>query len=536
MKVIVCKNYEEMSIEAAAILKEQITQKPDSVLGFATGSTPIGVYKRLIEMYERKEIDFKDIKSFNLDEYYPIAPNDPQSYHYFMEENLFNHINIDRNNTHIPDGQTKDPESECDNYEKAIAEHGGVDLQILGIGRNGHIGFNEPGQLLNAKTHLTALTEDTIDANSRFFEDSSLVPTHAITMGIATILSSKKIVLLASGRSKRNVVNLLLSNDITTGNPGSMLKVHHDVTLICDEEAYTEKYIGVDIGGKSIKIGMVENHTITDRRTIKTDTLTSGEAIADAIVSACKDIMKTYDIQAIGVGTPGIIRDDKVSASNVPFKEFPLKEYLSDKLGMNISVQNDAACAALGEQIAGAGAGAKNMLLVTLGTGIGGGIIIDEKIYMGQGASAEVGHICIDLDGLPCSCGSKGCWEQYASAAALEKQAVQAIAENPDSFLAKLYKSEPSAKSVFNALSQGCKTAETVFEKYCDYLSSGLKSLINVFDPESIVISGGISNSGDILLESLKKRLAPFDSIKIATLKNDAGIIGAAGINLMSKA
>lgn len=415
MKVIVCKNYEEMSAQAAEILKEQISVKPNSVLGFATGSTPIGVYKKLINMYERKEIDFKDIKSFNLDEYYPIAPEDSQSYHYFMEENLFKHINIDRNNTHIPDGRTEDPETECINYEKAIAEHGGVDLQILGIGRNGHIGFNEPNRLLNSKTHLTALTDDTIDANSRFFEDLSLVPTHAITMGISTILSSKKIILLASGRSKRNAVNMLLSDYITTDNPGSMLKVHNDVTLICDEDAYAEKYIGVDIGGKSIKIGVVENNIIKERRTIKTDTLSSGRAIADAIISNCKEIVGTHNITAVGVGTPGYIRNGKVTAANLPFDDFPLEEYLSEQLGTAVSVRNDAVCAACGEQIAGAGIGASSMLLVTLGTGIGGGIIIDGNIYTGSGAAAEVGHMCIDLNGERCSCGNIGCWEQYAS-------------------------------------------------------------------------------------------------------------------------
>lgn len=236
MRIIVCDNYDEISLKAAKLVASQVTLKPDSVLGFATGSTPIGLYKKLIEMYNNKEIDFSKVTGFNLDEYYPISPENPQSYHYFMKTNLFDHINI--NKTFIPDGETKDPKKSCDEYEDMISSYGGIDLQILGIGQNGHIGFNEPDDNLNTSTHLTKLTESTISANSRFFDDIKDVPTHAITMGISTILKSKKIVLLASGKNKHAAVKELLTENINTNLPATMLKVHPDVVLIVDKEAY----------------------------------------------------------------------------------------------------------------------------------------------------------------------------------------------------------------------------------------------------------------------------------------------------------
>lgn len=219
-----------------SFVASQLTLKPDSVIGFATGSTPVGLYKKLIEMYNNKDVDFSQAVGFNLDEYYPISHDNPQSYHYFMKKNLFDYINI--NKSFIPDGATKNPEQECENYERLIDEYGGIDLQILGIGQNGHIGFNEPDDTLNTSTHLTRLTESTISANSRFFNSIDEVPTHAITMGISTILKSKKIILLASGKNKHNVVKELLTNDINTNLPATMLKVHRDVVLIIDEEAF----------------------------------------------------------------------------------------------------------------------------------------------------------------------------------------------------------------------------------------------------------------------------------------------------------
>ena len=185
-------------------------------------------------------MDFSEAITFNLDEYYPISPDNEQSYHYFMEQNLFSKVNINRANIHIPNGCCKDPDAECEAYEAAIEEAGGIDLQILGIGQNGHIGFNEPSRDLNTSTHLTDLTESTIEANSRFFASVDDVPKKALTMGISTILKSKKIVLMACGASKRDAVRELFNEDINTDVPATLLKVHPDVVLICDKEAYGE--------------------------------------------------------------------------------------------------------------------------------------------------------------------------------------------------------------------------------------------------------------------------------------------------------
>lgn len=237
MRLLKCENYTELSLKAAQIVAGQITLNPQSVLGLATGSTPVGMYNELVKMYNEKRVDFSDIRTFNLDEYYPISADNPQSYHYFMEENLFSKINIKKENTHILDGKCSDTFAECDNFEKLIAQNGGIDLQILGIGQNGHIGFNEPAENLNLLTHLTTLTESTVRANSRFFDDISDVPTKALTMGIGTILKARKIIILANGNGKKEAVKALLTDSITTDVPASMLKVHSDVTLICDKEA-----------------------------------------------------------------------------------------------------------------------------------------------------------------------------------------------------------------------------------------------------------------------------------------------------------
>lgn len=237
MRLLKCENYTELSLKAAQIVAGQITLNPQSVLGLATGSTPVGMYNELVKMYNEKRVDFSDIRTFNLDEYYPISADNPQSYHYFMEENLFSKINIKKENTHILDGKCSDTFAECDNFEKLIAQNGGIDLQILGIGQNGHIGFNEPAENLNLLTHLTTLTESTVRANSRFFDDISDVPTKALTMGIGTILKARKIIILANGDGKKEAVKALLTDSITTDVPASMLKVHSDVTLICDKEA-----------------------------------------------------------------------------------------------------------------------------------------------------------------------------------------------------------------------------------------------------------------------------------------------------------
>ncbi|MBR6633661.1 MAG: glucosamine-6-phosphate deaminase [Clostridia bacterium] len=238
MRIIVCKDYEKMSDEAAKIVAAQLTLKPDSILGLATGSTPIGMYQRLIDMNKAGEIDFSKVKSFNLDEYYPIKADNNQSYRYFMNENLFNHVNIDINNTRVPNGEASDPVEEGKSYDAAIDAAGGIDLQILGIGRNGHIGFNEPDENLIMGTHRTMLTQDTIEANSRLFNSIDEVPTQAITMGMVSILKSKMIVLLANGKNKHEAVKKLLDDTITTSNPATFLKTHPNVVIICDEECY----------------------------------------------------------------------------------------------------------------------------------------------------------------------------------------------------------------------------------------------------------------------------------------------------------
>lgn len=238
MRIIICENYEELSKRGAEFFVSQIMLKPDSILGLATGSTPVGLYQNLIKWNKEGRIDFSEVTSFNLDEYYPIAPDNNQSYRYFMNENLFDHINIDKSRTYVPNGLAADPDAECERYEALIDEKGGIDLQLLGIGRNGHIGFNEPDGELNAKTHITELTESTIEANSRFFDDISKVPKKALTMGMGTILKSKKILMLVSGKEKHEVLHQLLSDDVTTSNPATLLKVHPDVVVICDKAAY----------------------------------------------------------------------------------------------------------------------------------------------------------------------------------------------------------------------------------------------------------------------------------------------------------
>lgn len=238
MRVIVCNNYEEMSKEAAKIMAAQVHMKPDCVLGLATGSTPVGAYKELIAMYNNKEIDFSGVTTFNLDEYYPIKRDNDQSYYYFMHDNLFNHINIPEERIHVLNGEVADPEKECADYEKCIYEHGGIDLQLLGIGRNGHIAFNEPDENLVAETHVTELTEDTIDANARFFADIKDVPTKSLTMGMASIMKARKILILINGKGKHAALAKLLSGEISTSCPATMLNMHNDVVVICDKEAY----------------------------------------------------------------------------------------------------------------------------------------------------------------------------------------------------------------------------------------------------------------------------------------------------------
>ena len=238
MEFIVCKNYEEMSALAAERLAKVVKEKPDCTLGLATGSTPIGTYKKLIEKYEAGELDFSQVKTFNLDEYYPISPSNENSYRYFMEDNLFGKVNIKPENVSFPCGAAEDANSECERYEKQIAESDGIDIQVLGIGQNGHIGFNEPAEALDMFVHLTTLDESTIKANARFFESEADVPTLAITMGMKDIFSARSIILLANGKGKHRAISALLDEKVSATVPATFIKLHSDVCVICDEEAY----------------------------------------------------------------------------------------------------------------------------------------------------------------------------------------------------------------------------------------------------------------------------------------------------------
>lgn len=239
LEIIITKNYDEMSKKAAAIVSSQMILKKDSIIGLATGSTPIGLYKHLIEANRRGDIDFSSTKTFNLDEYYGIDRDHDQSYYSFIMENLIKHINIDTKNFDIPNCMLQDIEQECHDYEERIKAAGGIDLQILGIGNNGHIGFNEPDKVFSKSTHLVNLSPETIECNARFFNSIEEVPTQAVTMGIQTIMKCKKIILLASGTAKADAIYKIINGEIDPMVQASILQLHHDVTIIIDEEAAT---------------------------------------------------------------------------------------------------------------------------------------------------------------------------------------------------------------------------------------------------------------------------------------------------------
>ncbi|MDR5587623.1 MULTISPECIES: glucosamine-6-phosphate deaminase [Clostridium] len=237
MKILVCENYDKLSEKAAQIIMSQITLKSNSILGLATGSTPIGMYKKLVEMYENKMIDFSDVKTFNLDEYQNLPISNNQSYHYFMDDNLFNYINVKRENIHIPNGMANDIENECVKYDNLIKEAGGIDIQVLGIGNNAHIGFNEPTVNFEKKTYVVELEESTKIANARFFNSLDEVPSKAITMGIGSIFESKKIMLLATGKNKAKAIYDTIYGKVTPEVPASILQFHDDLIVILDKEA-----------------------------------------------------------------------------------------------------------------------------------------------------------------------------------------------------------------------------------------------------------------------------------------------------------
>lgn len=231
MRIIKTKSYEEMSFLAASIIGAQVLLKPTSVLGLATGDSPIGTYENLVEGCKKGVYDFSQVKTVNLDEYVGVPADNENGYRYFMNTHLFNHINIDIENTFTPDGMATDKEAECKRYEQLVTDMGGADLQLLGIGMNGHIGFNEPDDYFPTEVHEVQLTESTIKANSRLFDDESQVPKTAITMGIGTIMKSKKILLIA-GASKKDIIEASLFGKVTPEVPASILQLHPDVTVI----------------------------------------------------------------------------------------------------------------------------------------------------------------------------------------------------------------------------------------------------------------------------------------------------------------
>ena len=237
MVIYKAKNYQDMSRKAANIISAQIIMKPDCVLGLATGSSPVGTYKQLIEWYNKGDLDFSKVTSINLDEYKGLSPENDQSYRYFMNYNLFNHVNIDKSRTFVPDGLESDSQKACDTYNEIIRQQGGIDLQLLGLGHNGHIGFNEPGEAFEKETHCVDLTESTIESNKRFFASAEDVPKQAYTMGIKTIMQAKKILVVVNGEAKADIVERAFFGPVTPEVPASILQMHNDVTLVGDEAA-----------------------------------------------------------------------------------------------------------------------------------------------------------------------------------------------------------------------------------------------------------------------------------------------------------
>ena len=240
MRIYKAKDYVDMSRKAANIVSAQVIMKPNCVLGLATGSTPIGLYKQLVEWYNKGDLDFSEVMTVNLDEYKGLSRDNDQSYYYFMHQNLFDHVNIPSENTYLPNGMEPDSQKECQEYTDLLQSLGGVDLQLLGIGHNGHIGFNEPGEAFDKQVHCVNLTQSTIEANKRFFASADDVPKQAYTMGIKTIMQAKKILIVASGEDKAEIVRDAFFGPITPKVPASVLQLHNDVTLVADEAALSK--------------------------------------------------------------------------------------------------------------------------------------------------------------------------------------------------------------------------------------------------------------------------------------------------------
>lgn len=237
MEIIVQETAEQASMLAARLIAKTISDKPDAVLGLPTGSTPLPLYKELIRIHKEENLDFSSVTSFNLDEYLGLGPEHPQSYHHFMYENLFNHINIPAENINIPDGLTENVPSFCNGYEQKIKDKGGIDIQLLGIGSDGHIGFNEPSSSLTSRTRIKTLTPNTIKDNARFFENESAVPRHVITMGLGTVMESRECILLAFGEAKAEAVRQSVEGPLCAMVPASVLQMHNRSRFFIDAEA-----------------------------------------------------------------------------------------------------------------------------------------------------------------------------------------------------------------------------------------------------------------------------------------------------------
>lgn len=290
--------------------------------------------------------------------------------------------------------------------------------------------------------------------------------------------------------------------------------------------------LGVDIGGTDIKYAVIEGTDIKVQKKVPTNQ-DSVEKLMDEIVAVCKELYAECPYEKIGVGAPGVIYDGLLSTDNLPFKKYPIAKELEKRLGVPVAVDNDANCAALGEIVAGDGKNYDNAILVTLGTGVGGGVIVDRKILRGRGGAGELGHMIIQSEnGLPCNCGGKGCWEQYASVRAFVRQAEAAAENYPDSILGEIYRENGSLNGIliFEALDRHCPVAEAVFDTYLDWIIIGVRNLKMIFDPEVILLGGGITKRGDAFLEPLKKKLGDSVCVKIAKLESEAGVFGAANL------
>ncbi len=268
MRVIIEKTAAQAELRTARIMADMIRSKPQAVLGLATGGTPVNVYQELVRQHQEEDLDFSGIKTFNLDEYVGLGPKHPQSFRFFMQENLFDHVNIDPAQTHVPDGRALDFDGHCRHYEQRIAEAGGIDLQLLGIGVDGHIAFNEPGSSLGSRTRLKTLAGETIRQNEKYFPEGEQVPRLALTMGVGTILESRSCLLLATGSHKASAIRSMVEGPVTAQITASALQLHREVTVIVDEAA----------GGW------------LERRDYYAD------------VEACHQLLETGQLRALGIG------------------------------------------------------------------------------------------------------------------------------------------------------------------------------------------------------------------------------------------